>query len=1036
VRPLFGAGADVRFSGEEVYGRCLDLHSFYNTYMNLEVARDERQRALAAGSASSAELRYLSYLSSFHMFGASRTGKDLHYKQCVPARTRPLPRYQLSVALTLFSLLGRYLQELHDYLLSFYRRTQPLSDLDSILERIDQEFERKFADGSLVKEWSSNDNRHNHTTNGSDASASSSSSSSMETEGAVVAPASTGGANSGIYCQACKKSFTKESLYTSHLSGKKHKRAAQRLSSTDSRSDTDLPEEMRSIKHLESGERQIWALEYRVHRFGEMLSENIENTKVNIEKKLARTPEELEADFHDDPDDEEDAADDDDPSQDVRSTYYPCCHEAFTRASFSPIYIVITSWNPKLSCWLGRKAHSLLVVQTSRPWVCWWRHCAGSSIQLSRSRARCLVTLTLGMLSVEYKCEICGNTSYWGRRAFEKHFQEARHAQGMRILGIPNTLHFQEITKINDAIERTPESYLNARLCVVVHSHPTRRHLLSSVEEDQRRHGQAQVARRRRGGIRGLGGPTAQQEDLLGSQASGPAVERRPRVRVGVLGRLSRCSKRPLYLLLTSFAINPIHWRSRWLVRCREAEWLLLLLLLQFLGGTRQLLLPLLWSCCVWQIVIIVVVVLGVFASLKHLGFFMILVVLVVLVAVARSAGRLGGGCCPCGSGGPRLRVCFSVSKEAFVDNVSQALDHSHILLSYDAFQQLRAMPSPQSDARPESGGCHLDVPVAAGPGSSRQRRSAAVARTQSESALDAATERALLTYRWGARHCHRRAVGGRVRVVVAALGAPLAATRSAEELAALARSRRAHARCRCRRRCCSSDGLACLLLRHLLGLLLHRCRGCCSRDVDRRGVAREACKIARDRCQRLCELAWFGRHGVGTSGGLMMMVVLLLHQQLGAEQRLFVLQVVRVRVVLVVFALARILLCTHAAARRGAGAGGSTAAGGGVGVGEAREALAALLDPSAQLLGRLGDDGSLGGRRRGPPPSRVVAAARGIRCPGAASAPWSARSRRGGIRRLHQGRRHQPRRRRQQPSWRQVLLLLLLLLCLLHHGM
>jgi len=74
--------------------------------MNLEVARDERQRALAAGSASSAELRYLSYLSSFHMFGASRTGKDLHYKQCVPARTRPLPRYQLSVALTLFSLLA------------------------------------------------------------------------------------------------------------------------------------------------------------------------------------------------------------------------------------------------------------------------------------------------------------------------------------------------------------------------------------------------------------------------------------------------------------------------------------------------------------------------------------------------------------------------------------------------------------------------------------------------------------------------------------------------------------------------------------------------------------------------------------------------------------------------------------------------------------------------------------------------------------------------------------------------------------------
>jgi len=55
-------------------------------------------------------------------------------------------------------------------------------------------------------------------------------------------------------------------------------------------------------------------------------------------------------------------------------------------------------------------------------------------------------------LGIEYKCEICGNQSYWGRKAFEKHFQEWRHAHGMTCLGIPNTLHFQEITKINDAI--------------------------------------------------------------------------------------------------------------------------------------------------------------------------------------------------------------------------------------------------------------------------------------------------------------------------------------------------------------------------------------------------------------------------------------------------------------------------------------------------------------------------------------------------------------------------------------------------------
>merc|ERR1711918_224379 len=55
-------------------------------------------------------------------------------------------------------------------------------------------------------------------------------------------------------------------------------------------------------------------------------------------------------------------------------------------------------------------------------------------------------------LGIEYKCEICGNYSFWGRRAFEKHFSEWRHAFGMRCLKIPNTAHFKEITKIEDAI--------------------------------------------------------------------------------------------------------------------------------------------------------------------------------------------------------------------------------------------------------------------------------------------------------------------------------------------------------------------------------------------------------------------------------------------------------------------------------------------------------------------------------------------------------------------------------------------------------
>jgi len=41
------------------------------------------------------------------------------------------------------------------------------------------------------------------------------------------------------------------------------------------------------------------------------------------------------------------------------------------------------------------------------------------------------------------------------RKNFERHFQESRHAFGMRALGLPNTKHFHEITRIEDALACT-----------------------------------------------------------------------------------------------------------------------------------------------------------------------------------------------------------------------------------------------------------------------------------------------------------------------------------------------------------------------------------------------------------------------------------------------------------------------------------------------------------------------------------------------------------------------------------------------------
>merc|ERR1712224_617263 len=56
-------------------------------------------------------------------------------------------------------------------------------------------------------------------------------------------------------------------------------------------------------------------------------------------------------------------------------------------------------------------------------------------------------------LNRKFECEICGNRVYEGRRAFEKHFQESYHQQGMHALSIDNTKIFFELTKIRDVVK-------------------------------------------------------------------------------------------------------------------------------------------------------------------------------------------------------------------------------------------------------------------------------------------------------------------------------------------------------------------------------------------------------------------------------------------------------------------------------------------------------------------------------------------------------------------------------------------------------
>lgn len=142
-----------------------------------------------------------------------------------------------------------------------------------------------------------------------------------------------------------------------------------------------------------NSKKEIAFMEAKMQRLCELLKETIMQTRENVEKKQALTYEEMEAER------EEEEIQADTESDDEEQQIY------------NPLKLPM-GWDGKpIPYWLY-KLHGL---------------------------------------GQEFKCEICGNYSYWGRRAFERHFKEWRHQHGMRCLNIPNTKNFNEITSIQEA---------------------------------------------------------------------------------------------------------------------------------------------------------------------------------------------------------------------------------------------------------------------------------------------------------------------------------------------------------------------------------------------------------------------------------------------------------------------------------------------------------------------------------------------------------------------------------------------------------
>jgi splicing factor 3A subunit 3 len=334
-----------------------------------------------------------------------------------------------------------YLNSIYRYLKTFLAKSNPMVDINSILDSIDEEFEQSWKEANIpgwetyLKQLRNLQEDSNlkidalEPENNSEIYSNNRENSNKNNE-------------NPLFCIACQKLFTNPSVFEHHKKGKNHIKNAEKLKeeltsnniqninyNSNNNINTNkkealnlsLNEDEKNINQLshnsklllkikeanESKEEEIRSIayfEFSVCKFCEILSDVLENTQNTIRKKQSRNYNEIEAEMENSEEEEQK----DEESEDNEK----------------PIY------NPK----------NVPLGWDGKPIPYWLYKLHG--------------------LGIEYKCEICGGASYWGRRAFERHFQEWRHSYGMKCLKIPNTVHFKEVTSIEDSLRRNIIDYL------------------------------------------------------------------------------------------------------------------------------------------------------------------------------------------------------------------------------------------------------------------------------------------------------------------------------------------------------------------------------------------------------------------------------------------------------------------------------------------------------------------------------------------------------------------------------------------------
>lgn len=339
------------FSGEEGYGKYLDLYANHTAYNNL------KNIGKRPG--------YLQYL-------------DL----LLAAQNAPV-HSDLSRETRFTKDFETYIKNLHSYLLSFVKKTRPLDDVESQQHQAATEFDSKWEAGD-ISGWEEQ-----------------------------VDPKSkaNGDGSAGIWCAACQKNYSKQTVYDAHLTSKKHVKAiARQASSGEPQANPNgapPPGPTPVTAQQSSAKSRLRNSAYCVHMATALLISlvpTLNETKSNVERRFSLTAREREQELLEQSNTT--------PAPATGTADGVAEEEEEEERIYNPLKLPL-GWDGKpIPYWLY-KLHGL---------------------------------------GVEYRCEICSDHVYMGRKNFDRHFQESRHAFGMRALGLPNTKHFHEITRIDDAL--------------------------------------------------------------------------------------------------------------------------------------------------------------------------------------------------------------------------------------------------------------------------------------------------------------------------------------------------------------------------------------------------------------------------------------------------------------------------------------------------------------------------------------------------------------------------------------------------------